>query len=509
MNKLLSGLILVTLGAATGYLAQQHISDILESSGLVKSSNMKSARSSGEKEILYWVAPMDANYRRDEPGKSPMGMDLVPVYADDGNTDDGVVKISSSVENNLGVRVSPVHKGTLSRNINTVGYVNFDEEKIFHVHSRVEGWVERLQVKSVGQTVKKGQKLFELYSPDLVNAQEEFLTALKSKNNTLINASQSRLGFLGVGDSQINNLKKTRKVQERIDIYSKYDGFINELNIREGMFIKPATDVLSIGQIDTVWVIAEVFEQQSGWINIGQKVDMEVGALPGKSWQGTVDYIYPVLDSKTRTLQVRVRFDNSDEQLKPNMYAKLNIHAQTEQETLFIPREALIRSGTMDRVVKSLGGGEYLSVAVKTGIESGSAVEILKGLKADEKIVTSAQFLIDSESSLTASFERMQDPTSTDKEITMQMPVAIKPVAALDNSQAWVKGIINSIDLQQSRVNVNHEPVEVWGWPSMMMDFPVSKSVDITQFSIGQSMQFLVKKLDSGGIQIINVKQEQ
>ncbi|NNE63211.1 MAG: efflux RND transporter periplasmic adaptor subunit, partial [Gammaproteobacteria bacterium] len=355
---------------------------------------------------------MDANYRRDEPGKSPMGMDLVPVYADDGSTEDGVVKISPTVENNLGVRVSTVKKGILDRTINTVGYVSFDEEKIFHIHTRVEGWVERLHVKSVGETVKKGQKLFELYSPDLVNAQEELLTALKSQNNILISASRSRLRFLGIGDTQIERLEKNRKVRQRIDIFSEHDGFLNELNIREGMFIKPATDVLSIGQIDTVWVIAEVFEQQSGWIKTGQHVDMTVGALPGVTWNGSVDYIYPVLDASTRTLRVRVRFENQKEQLKPNMYARLDIHAETAKETLFIPREAVIRSGRMDRVVKSLGEGRYLSVAVKTGIESDNAVEILEGLQANEKIVTSAQFLIDSESSLTASFERMRKPSS-------------------------------------------------------------------------------------------------
>jgi Cu(I)/Ag(I) efflux system membrane fusion protein len=584
VNKLLTGLVLIILGTATGYLAQRHISDIIDSTGLFESTTEGSDQSSGEKEILYWVAPMDANYRREEPGKSPMGMDLVPVYAGDGSTEDGVVKISPTVENNLGVRVSPVQSGILNRTIDTVGYVSFDEEKIFHVHTRVEGWVERLHVRSVGQTVKKGQKLFELYSPDLVNAQEELITALKSKNNILINASKSRLRFLGTGNTQIKLLEKSRKVRQRIDVYSQHDGFINELNVREGMFIKPATDILSIGQIDTVWVIAEVFEQQSGWIKIGQKVDMKVGALPGVPWQGTVDYIYPVLDAKTRTLRVRVRFDNPKEQLKPNMYAQLTIHAQTDRETLFVPREAVIRSGRMDRVVKALGEGKYLSVAVKTGIESDNAIEILDGLQANEKIVTSAQFLIDSESSLTASFERMQDPASNEMTMDMQsdenpnqvwidgeikkvMPghnmltIQHKPVDAwgwptmvmdftvqenisinhleanssirflveklgsgsikiieidgdntrqtMDDSQAWVKGNINSIDKEQYKLNLSHEPVEVWGWPSMMMDFSVSKSIDIGQLQKGQSMQFLVKKQDSGAIEIVDMKQEQ
>lgn len=585
MNKLLSGFILITLGTATGYLAHEHIADIIDSTGLFESTGGESNKSPGEKEILYWVAPMDANYRRDEPGQSPMGMDLVPVYADDGSSEDGVVKISPTVENNLGVRVSTVKKGILNRTINTVGYVSFDEEKIFHVHTRVEGWVERLHVKSVGETVKKGQKLFELYSPDLVNAQEEFLTALKSKNNILISASKSRLRFLGIGNTQIERLEKNRTVRQRIDVFSEYDGFLNELNIREGMFIKPATDVLSIGQIDTVWVIAEVFEQQSGWIKTGQQVDMTVGALPGMTWNGSVDYIYPVLDAKTRTLRVRVRFENQKKQLKPNMYARLNIHAETAQETLFIPREAVIRSGRMDRVVKFLGEGRYRSVAVKTGIESDNTVEILEGLQANEKIVTSAQFLIDSESSLTASFARMQSPSSESGDMSMEMPadknpdqiwidgeisnvmpghnmltIEHPPVDAwgwpsmvmdftvdekisidhlkagnpirflakkldsggisiieidgtdsgqnIDDTQAWVTGTINSIDLEQSKLNLNHEPVEVWGWPSMMMDFPVSKSIDISQLEEGQQLQILVKKLDTGAIEIVKVKPE-
>ena len=229
---------------------------------------------------------MDANYRRDEPGKSPMGMDLVPVYADEGSSEAGVVKINPTVVNNLGVRTSQAKLGTLNRDIDTVGYIGFDEEKIFHVHTRVEGWVERLLVKTEGEKVKKGQKLFEIYSPDLVNAQEEYLTALKSRNQILIKASEKRLRLLGVEAQQIKRLTQTQKIRQRIDYFSEHSGFLNELNIREGMFVKPATDVLSIGQLDSVWVIAEVFEQQSGWIRQGQDVDMTVSALPGAAGMG-------------------------------------------------------------------------------------------------------------------------------------------------------------------------------------------------------------------------------
>ena len=583
MNKLLFGFILIIIGITIGYLTKPVINEIIESSGLMSGLEQDTKTSSDAEKILYWVAPMDANYRRDEPGKSPMGMDLVPVYADEGNNEDGVVKISPTVQNNLGVRVANVSQGKLDRLINTVGYVGFDEEKIFHVHTRVEGWVERLTVKAVGDRIKKGQKLFELYSPDMVNAQEEYLNSLKSKNAMLIKASESRLRFLGIGESQIKALNKTRSIRQRIDYFSKHTGFINELNIREGMFIKPSTDVLSTGQIDTVWVIAEVFELQSSWIKSGQSVDMTVTALPGKTWQGTVDYIYPVLDSKTRTLRVRVRFDNSNEELKPNMYAQLKIRSTPENETLYIPREALIRSGTMNRVVKSLGEGKFLSVAVKPGTENDDYIEILQGLSAEDSIVTSAQFLIDSESSLTASFSRMKDPESSMQmalEPAMENPTQVwvegeimdimpghnmltikhEPVdawgwptmvmdftvkadilldklsaqnkirflvekqtsggltiieiednkimsSAMDQSQAWVMGNINSINVKQSKLNLSHGPVEVWGWPSMMMDFPVASSVDISTLKEQQHVQLLVQKNDNGSIQVIQIKQ--
>ena len=493
MNRLLTGFILITLGITIGFFAQPQIREILVSSGL---TSAESGNGSGAttREALYWVAPMDANYRRDQPGKSPMGMDLVPVYADEGSSEAGVVKINPAVVNNIGVRTSKAMLGVLNRNIDTVGYIGFDEEKIYHVHTRVEGWIERLLVKTEGEKVEKGQKLFEIYSPELVNAQEEYLTALNSRNQLLIKASEKRLRLLGIEAQQVRRLKESQKIRQRIDYFAEYTGFLNVLNIREGMFVKPATDVLSIGQLDTVWVIAEVFEQQSGWIKTGQDVDMTVTALPGRSWNGKVDYIYPVLDASTRTLKVRVRFDNPDFLLKPNMYVQLQIRAATDLETVYIPREALIRSGRMDRVVLALGDGKYKSVMVKAGIESDSAVEVLEGLQKDDVVVTSAQFLIDSESSLTAEFGRMQDVE----------------MAAQDASpdQVWVDGKVTAVMPGHNMLTLQHQPVEAWGWPVMTMDFPVADEVDIEQFRKDQQIQVLVLKSESGSIQIIDVRKE-
>lgn len=414
MNKLLSGFILICVGLAAGYFGRPFIHQQLQLAGIIASGDAdgKSSDSEGEKKILYWVAPMDANYRRDQAGQSPMGMDLVPVYEDEGS-EEGVVKISPVVQNNLGVRISRVKKGKLEREISTVGYISFDEEKLSHLHTRVEGWVEKLLVKATSDVVKKGQKLFEIYSPSLVNAQEEYLNALKSKNQILISASRARLGALGLTSGQIAQLGRTRKAQQHIAYFAKQDGFIQSLNIREGMFVKPAMNVLTIAQLDEVWVIAEVFERQSSWVNAGQKVVMYVAAYPDKNWEGIVDTIYPVLDEKTRTLRVRIRFENKDELLKPNMFARLIIHHAGLDDILLIKREAIIRNGQMQRVVKALGDGKFVSVAVTTGAESGNSIEIINGLKENDQVVTSAQFLIDSESSLSASFERMHEPGET------------------------------------------------------------------------------------------------
>ena len=366
MNKLLSSFIFICLGLAMGYFGQSFIDEQLEAAGLTASRETEGEASgeAGEKKIQYWVAPMDANYRRDKPGKSPMGMDLVPVYEDEGG-EEGVVKISPVVQNNLGVRISGVKRGKLDREISTVGYISFDEEKLSHLHTRVEGWVEKLVVKAAGDVVEKGQKLFEIYSPSLVNAQEEYLNALKSNNRVLIAASRERLGALGLTNGQIKQLGKTRKAQQRIAYFARQDGFIESLKIREGMFVKPAMNVLTIARIDTVWVIAEVFERQSGWVKAGQAVDMSVAAYPDKTWKGIVDYIYPVLDEKTRTLRVRIRFDNRDELLKPNMFARLIILSSFEKDILFIKREAIIRNGRSERVVKALGDGRFLSAGGK------------------------------------------------------------------------------------------------------------------------------------------------
>lgn len=361
-----------------------------------------------EREILYWQAPMDPNYRRDKPGKSPMGMDLVPVYADDVQEDPGVVRIQPRVVANLGVRTGEVVAGPLPRRIETVGYVSFDEETVEQITTRAEGWIERLAVKAAGERVKRGQLLFELYSPTLVNAQQEYLAALASGNAVLLKASRDRLAALGVTPSQIDVLDKNRKVSRRVQVFAESDGFVATLGVREGVYVTPSTMVMSLSDLDTVWVMAEVFERQSAWVREGQTAEVRLDYLPDRHWGGEVDYVYPELDAKTRTLQVRLRFDNIDEVLRPNMFARVTILGQDTGSVTHIPREALIRGGAADRVVLALEDGRYRSVAVDAGIESGDRIEIRAGLVPGQRVVVSGQFLIDSESNIEAELRRIE-----------------------------------------------------------------------------------------------------
>jgi len=369
-----------------------------------------------KKEILYWVAPMDANYRRDKPGKSPMGMDLIAVYANNNTAADsaGSISISPTVVQNLGVRTQQAELSRLWRGIDTVGYVDYDESKVSHIHLRTEGWIEKLAVESEGDRFKKGDFLFDVYSPKLVNAQEELVTALSSGNKGLIRASKERLSALGISAAQIKKLQKSRKVKQRISIYSPQDGVVSDLPVREGMFVKPSMKVMTLGDLSSVWLLAEVFERQSAWVEVGQLAEVSLSYLPGKTWQGKVEYIYPSLDPKTRTLKVRLRFENPGEQLKPNMYANVKIFGGAKENTIVIPLEGLIRSGREERVIIALGEGRFEARQVLAGIESGNYVEIIKGVKAGENIVISGQFLIDSEASMRGSLTRMTDVVKTD-----------------------------------------------------------------------------------------------
>lgn len=425
---------------------------------------------------LYWVAPMDSNYRRDKPGQSPMGMDLIPVYEEESADDHGpgAVKIAPHVINNLGVRTASVSKESMHTEVSTVGYVQYDQDKLLHIHPRVDGWVEKLYVKAAGNPVDQGQPLYTLYSPQLVNAQEEFLIALKRNNKSLISAARERLMALQLSPNFIKTLEKSREVKQTITFYSPQAGVVDGLKIREGFYVKPGNTLMSIGKLDQVWVEAEVFERDASVVKEGLSVTMSLDYLPGKEWLGVVDYVYPTLNSKTRTLRVRLKFDNPDLELKPNMFAQVSIHADKTENVILVPKEAVIRTGKQDRVVLALGDGQFKSVEISIGRVGHDHIEVLNGLAEGDVVVTSAQFLIDSESSKSSDFRRM----SYDDEVESQVP------------EATVTGVLNSIDIETRVVNISREAIEKWSRPAATMDFILTDEIDISAFKTLDKVSF-------------------
>lgn len=400
MKNRITVVLLIIVSLAGGVFIGSRLGDIpLDISG-----NNEETRQ--EPEILYWVAPMDPSFKSDKPGKSPMDMEMVPVYAQDIGSGD-VVTISSTVENNLGVRTATAKRGPLWRRIEATGYVGFDETRISHINIRTKGWITKLLVNAEGERVLKDELLFELYSPELVNAQKEYLQALRRGNERLKSGADEKLRALGMIRTEIIKLAHRGSASENIQVVAPQDGVVSFLGVREGMYIQPNTTIMSLADLSSVWLQAEVFESQADWVAAGQAAEARLNYMPGEVFSGQVDYVYPILDPKTRTLRVRLHFDNPGERLKPNMYARVSIYGKLQPNALSIPLEALIRAPYRDRVVVSLGDGKFRVHEVTTGMESGEWVEIIAGIEEGDKIVTSAQFLLDSEASLVGSIRRL------------------------------------------------------------------------------------------------------
>jgi len=425
-----------------------------------------------EKKILYWVAPMDANFRRANPGKSPMGMDLIPVYADADNADDkrNLVRINPVVENNIGVRTAIVTTTSNTPIIETVGTIQIDDDNISVVDVRTEGWIENMPVKAIGDEVKKGQLLFQIYSRPLVSAQDEYLQAAQMGRENLINATSSRLISLGLSKRAIAQIREKGTPIRLMNVYAPRSGIVTEMGAGEGGFVKPGMNVLKIVNLKTVWAIADVFEDQISQVRTGQTVYMRIAGMPTREWQGTVEYIYPTVNTKARTVQVRVSFDNKDGLLRPDMFARLTIQTNADmqdidiKETVIIPREALIRTGRSERVILALGDGKYQPAQVVSGKEIGDDIEILSGLRVGEKIVVSSQFLIDSEASLRGTLLRM-----TPEEPEMEAMDSTENT--LPASDVKAVGIVVSLMPEHGMITIDHEPIKALNWPSMVMPF--------------------------------------
>lgn len=384
---------------------------------------------SGERKIAYYRSPMNPTQTSPVPKKDEMGMDYVPVYADQvGNNQ---IRIDPAIQQNTGVTTETVEKRKLSRNIRTTANITYDETKLYTITTKIMGYVEKLFVDYTGQLVKKGQPLLEIYSPDLVSTQEEYLQAIRYRKkmagsssaeaikgaDDLIQSAKRRLLYWDISDAEIKAIEERGTPQKTMTIYSPANGIVTDKMVINGQSIMPGMALYKIADLATVWGLAQVYQYELPWIKVGDIVDFQLSYIPGKSFQGRVTYIYPYLDTDAKTIQVRIEIRNSNNyEFKPGMFADVTIKSPLTLETVAVPNQAIIHTGTRDVAIIALGNGYFEPRNVTLGARGdGGYIQVLDGIKAGEEIVTSSQFLIDSESNLNAALNNMKQPQVSEK----------------------------------------------------------------------------------------------
>ena len=370
---------------------------------------------SKDRKVAYWKSPMDPTDIHDRPGKSKMGMDLVPVYEDElvGGVD---IKIDPVVQQNMGLRIAKVKKGSLHHAIKTYGHITFDETRVGIVSPKTSGWIEKLYADYTGFYVKKGQPLYEIYSPALLASQEELLSAFKNyqrsrttMNREILASAGTRLGYFDIAETEIAAIEKNEKVKKTLIVRSPYTGFITQKNVIEGEFTKAGATLFTISDLSRVWVEAHIFEYEQSLVHKGQEVEMTLSYSPGKIYKGKISYIYPYLQRKTRDVVVRIDVQNQNEELKPDMFTKISIETGGNRVGLSIPSEAVIDSGVRKIVFVAKGNGRFTPRKIQTGVHFGNGrVEILTGLSENDRVVVSGQFLLDSESTLKEAIQKIR-----------------------------------------------------------------------------------------------------
>ncbi len=389
-------------------------------------------KTSKEPKILYYRNPMNPSVTSPVPAKDAMDMDYLPVYEDnDASIADaaGTVKIDAVTVQNMGVRTATAKKSVLSHIVRAVGRVAYDEEHIVRLHPKTEGWIETLRVDKTGQRVKKDEDLLSIYSPHHVASLQEYLLALeglKTLQNSpiedirrgaeeLVKSSRERLHLLDIPAHQLHDLSNIDSLKKGLHIHSPTNGTVMQIGAREGQYVTPETELYMIADLSKVWVYADIYEYELPWVKEGDPVEMQLAGVPGRIFNGHLAFIYPYAEAKTRTIKVRLVFDNAELLLKPDMFAEVTIYAGKQVDAVVIPSEAVIRSGVKNQVFIVRGSGKFEPRLITTGLASNGDIAVLDGLKAGEEVVTSAQFLIDSESKLHEATAKMMEPSTPQK----------------------------------------------------------------------------------------------
>jgi membrane fusion protein, copper/silver efflux system len=429
-SLVITAVVMLLVGISGGWLAKKYLQP---GTTQHQQDNGQTANSAKTKEPLFYRNAMNPSVTSPVPAKDSMGMDYVPVYADDDTDTDstpGTVKIDAITEQNMGVRTAIVKKDILSHVVRAVGRVDYDEERIVRLHPKVEGWIETMRVDKTGEKVKQNQDLLSIYSPQLVVSQQEYILALNNLESLekspiedirrgaeeLVSSSRERLKLLDVPKHQLHNLTQDHNIHKSLHIHTPASGIVVNIGAREGQYVTPTTEIYKIADLSTVWVYADIYENELPWVKQGDLVEMQLAGIPGRIFRGHLAFIYPYAEAKTRTIKVRLEFDNAELLLKPDMFAEVSIYAGKQKSALVIPSEAIIRSGTRNKVLVVRSAGRFEPRTITTGIASDGKVIVLEGLKEGEEIVTSSQFLIDSESSLREATAKMINPGSQESE---------------------------------------------------------------------------------------------
>jgi membrane fusion protein, copper/silver efflux system len=449
------------------------------------------------KRILYWQDPMVPGQRFDKPGKSPfMDMQLVPVYADDDGAA-GTVSINPRVQQNLGIRTAEVTKSTLTPSFETVGSVAYNERDVAVVQARANGYLERLYVRAPLDPVRKGQALADIYVPDWVAAQEDYLAVRRMDTNApegLLDGARQRMRLAGMSDAQIRLVESSSKVQPRMMVTAPIGGVVTELVAREGMTIMSGAPLFRLNGLATVWVNAEVPESLAAQVRPGNVVQATTSALPGETFHGKFSAILPEVNATTRTLKARVELANPSGQLVPGMFVRVSFTPAGRKEVLLIPSEAVIQTGKRSVVMVSQGEGKFMPINIEVGVEANGQIEVRKGLEAGQKVVVSGQFLVDSEASL--------------KGVETRLNTALN---ALDHGTAGKAAItmhqgtgkVESID--KDEIMLSHGPIPSLQWEPMTMGFKLPTTGLPKNIAVGDTVEFEFHRTPEGQFQIMTI----
>lgn len=449
------------------------------------------------RKVLYWHDPMVPGQKFDKPGKSPfMDMDLVPVYADEAQVEGGVA-VSPGVQHNLGIRVVDVRKGSLASTLDAVGNVAFNERDLVLLQARSSGYVEKLFVRAPLDRVRKGQALLQLYVPDWVAAQEEYLAVKRMPAGAdtagLLDAALQRMRLAGMTDEQVRQVSARSQVSSRIAVTAPADGVVSELSVREGMTVTQGAPLFRINGLRTVWVNAEVPESSAAQVQPGMTVRATSPAFPGTEFSGKVEALLPDVNAATRTLKARIELANPGGKLVPGMFATIRMAPALSRETLLVPSEAVIETGTRTVVIVASGEGRFAPAEIVTGAEANGQTEVVKGLSAGQKVVASGQFLIDSEASLRGTLQRLGGAA------------LVEPMPAIPAKAPTHRATGKIEQIAGDEVTISHGPIPSLKWGAMTMGFVPPTGGLPKDIKVGDTVQFEIQAMDDGMFRIISI----